>query len=315
MSTGPPVTLDEVASHFPEREVGVEDLADYLRLAPTQVALLRRFHGLDRFRFDPEMDLFDLLLPPARAVLARLEEPDIRFLVYVHAIQDVTPSDLDAAQILAQRLGLPHAQAFAVTQQYCAQAASAIDLAGTLLAAEPDQRGSALVIVGEQSFTPMIQLCYPMGQLLADGAAACVVSLNGPGDLVRAHAMRSYGQYWDGLRLEVEHRQTLDDRVAALAAVVTRALGGAGVDLHDIDLIVPHNVNLTFWRQIARHFGIDLSRIYLDNVPRYSHCFAADPLINYAELISSGRAISGRHYLLASTGVGSTFTASVVTRR
>lgn len=174
----PPVTIESVESFFPDREVPIEDLSERLGLTPPQLRVLKRLHGLDRIRFDPELGLFDLLLPAARKLVERVNDAGrIRYVIYVHASQEVTPSGTDAAAVIAESLGLGSAQAFAMTQQNCAQVMTAIDLAGDLLRYDGDLDGLALIVVGEQAFSPMIQVCYPMGQLLGEGAGACLVAI------------------------------------------------------------------------------------------------------------------------------------------
>jgi 3-oxoacyl-[acyl-carrier-protein] synthase-3 len=71
-------------------------------------------------RVDPDGSLLDLLLPAAREALDGTDPGTVRWLIYTHATQEVTPSTMDAARMLADALGLPDAEAFALTQQNCA---------------------------------------------------------------------------------------------------------------------------------------------------------------------------------------------------
>ena len=58
--------------------------------------------------------------------------------------------------------------------------------------------------------------------------------------------------------------------------------------------------------------GIPLARVFLDNVPVTGHCFAADPFINYVSARDAGRLRPGDLYLMASVGLGATFSAMVL---
>ncbi|MFE2075750.1 3-oxoacyl-ACP synthase III family protein [Streptomyces misionensis] len=303
------VTLTAVGTCFPDREIPVAEVLDDHGLSAAQQRVFQRVHGLDRMRLDPRTDLFDLLLPAARGALAAVADPErVRYVVHAHAVQQVTPADTDAAQVLADRLGLAHADAFAVVQHNCAQALTAMDLAGDLLRAEGTEGDHALVVAGERVFTPLIQLDYGLGQVLADGAAACLLTLGGAGDTIRAHAVHTdTGPPDDG-------RQTGEVAVHHLADTMRRAVAEAGLTLDDIDLVLPHNVNRTFWRQAAKALGVPVDRIFLENIARYSHCFSADPLINYQTLDDGGRLRPGGNYLLAAVGVGGSYAATVVTR-
>ncbi|MFE4857470.1 3-oxoacyl-[acyl-carrier-protein] synthase III C-terminal domain-containing protein [Streptomyces sp. NPDC056670] len=280
-------------------------------LSAAQIRVFRRVHGLDRLRLDPGLGLIDLLLPAARSALARAGgAPErVRHVVYTHALEQPAPTGVEPAAALAAALGLGHVEAFSVSRHNCAQALTAIDLAGELLRAEGAEGDRALVVVGDRVFSPLMQLDYGLGQLLADGAAACVVSLGGAGDLVRSHAVSAdpgpaAAPVLPAARVG-PHR---------LAATMLQAVERAELILDDIDLVIPHNVNMTFWRQTAKVLGIDPQRIFLDNIPRYSHCFAADPLINLRTLEAERRLVPGRHYLMAAAGIGGSYAATVLSR-
>ncbi|MER5521315.1 3-oxoacyl-[acyl-carrier-protein] synthase III C-terminal domain-containing protein [Streptomyces sp. NPDC002763] len=305
-----PLILTSVGTFLPEREVRAEDVLAEHGLSASQIRVFRRLHGLDRLRLDPGLGLLDLLLPAARSALARAGTPErVRYVVYTHALEQAAPTGVEPARALASALGLRYAEAFAVNQHNCAQALTAIDLVGELLRAEGEEGDRALVVAGDRVFSPLMQLDYGLGQLLADGSAACVVSLGGPGDVVRAHAVSGGPDPAAGPALPAA--QVGPER---LAATMLRALERTELTLDDIDLVIPHNVNMTFWRQTAKVLGIHPQRIFLENIARYSHCFAADPLINHRTLDDEGRLTPGCHYLMAAVGVGGSYAATVLSR-
>ena len=100
--------------------------------------------------------------------------------------------------------------------------------------------------------------------------------------------------------------------VPALASVMRDAVQDAGLAIEDVSLVLPHNVNRFSWSETARLLGIPLARIYLDNIPRMGHCFAADPFVNLATARAEGATKPGDTVLLASAGQGGTFAAAVV---
>ena len=304
-----PVTLSAVDVFFPGKEVSVDDVLDDHGLSAAQLRVFRRIHGLDRMRLDPDLALLDLLLPAARSVLAAAGRPErVRHVVHAHAVPQVAPAGTDTARLLADALGLAHADAFAVVHHNCAQALVALDLAAGLLRAEGVEGDSALIVSGERVFTPLIQLDYGLGQLLADGAAACLLTLGGSGDVIRSHAVHS------DLRPMGNGERAGEAGVRHLVATMLRAVAEAGLCLDDMDLVIPHNVNRTFWRQAAKELGISTDKVFLENIARYSHCFSADPLINYKTLDDGDRLLPGGNYLMAAVGVGGSYAATVLTR-
>lgn len=59
--------------------------------------------------------------------------------------------------------------------------------------------------------------------------------------------------------------------------------------------------------------GFEAGQLYLDNITRLGHCFAADPLINLVDRDRAGQLVDGAHYLLAASVPGSR--AGVLLRR
>ncbi|EHN75368.1 3-oxoacyl-ACP synthase III family protein [Streptomyces coelicoflavus] len=314
--TAPVTTLEAVESFTPERTVPISGLADRLGLRRTKLRLFERVHGLKEIRFDPELDLFDVVLPAARRITADPPVRErIRYVVYAHTTQAVAPAHIDPAQEIKARLGLADAEAFALSQQNCAGGMAAVDTAAELLRSEGWPGEHALVITGEQAFSPKIQL-IPDVAIMGDAGAACLVTLDGGGDRVRSYATRTLGQFSAAMLLDEEKSLEVSKFYApVLAEVVREAVARAGMTLPDIDLIIPHNVNLQSWRQTIGELGIDRSQVFLDNVERYSHCFASDVFLNYTTLRDAGRLTAGRNYLFATVGLGATFAAMVITHQ
>ncbi|MEN8656323.1 ketoacyl-ACP synthase III family protein [Streptomyces sp. 21So2-11] len=312
----PVATLEAVESFTPERIVPIDQLADRLGLRRTKLRLFQRVHGLKEIRFDPELDLFDVVLPAARRIAADpLVRDRIKYVVYAHTTQAVAPAHISPAQEIKNSLGLAHAEAFALSQQNCASGMAAVDTAAELLRAEAEPGACALVITGEQAFSPQIQL-IPDVAIMGDAGAACLVALDGSGDTVRSYSTRTLGEFSAAMLLdEVKSLEVSKFYAPVLADVVREAVERAGMTLADIDLIIPHNVNLQSWRQTIGELGIDRSQVFLDNVERYGHCFASDVFLNYTTLRAAGRLEAGRNYLFATVGLGATFAAMVITHQ
>ncbi|KJK56564.1 3-oxoacyl-[acyl-carrier-protein] synthase III C-terminal domain-containing protein [Saccharothrix sp. ST-888] len=309
-------TLERIESFLPERSVRIDDVAESLGLRRAEVGVFRKIYGLDRLRFDPGTGLFDLVLPAARQALKALPEGRrIAYVIYAHTMQTLTPPHIDAAQVIREDLGLPDAEAFALTQQACVSSLGAIDLAGELLRAEAPEGAYALMVTGERAYSPKVQL-IPNSAIMADAAAACLVTLDGPGDRVRSHVTRTLGEFAAGLDMTKEQTQGFG-RVygTVLGEVIHRAVREAGLRFDEIDLVIPHNVNLVSWRQTIKDMGADPARFFLDNVAHYSHTYASDVFVNYTTLRERERLVDGRHYVLVSVGLGATFGAMVITHR
>lgn len=309
-------TLERIESFLPERSLKIDDFAESLGLSRAEIGIFRKIYGLDRLRFDPDTGLFDLVLPAARRALAALPEGHrVDYVIFAHTMQTLTPPHIDAAEVIRDELGLHEAEAFALSHQACVSSLGAIDVAAELLRAEAAAGACALVVTGERAYSPKVQL-IPNSAIMADAAAACLVTVGGAGDEVRSFVTRTLGEYAAGLNLTKEETQAFGRSYSTvLAETIYRALDEAGLVFDDIDLVIPHNVNMVSWRQTIKEMGEPAQRFFLENVHRYSHCYASDVFVNYTTLREEDRLVDGRNYVLVSVGLGATFGAMVITHR
>ncbi|CAM5685644.1 3-oxoacyl-ACP synthase OS=Streptomyces cyaneofuscatus OX=66883 GN=G3I52_18705 PE=4 SV=1 [Streptomyces cyaneofuscatus] len=311
------ITLERIESYVPERSVRIEELGERLGLHRAQLGVFRKFYGLDTLRFDPELPLLDLLRPAARSALAALPEGGrVGYLAYAHTTQAVAPPDVDIAQVVGEDLGLPDAEAFGFSHQACVSSLGAIEVLGELLRAEGEEGAYALMVTGEQAYSPMVQH-IPNTSIMADAAASCLITLDGEGDVVRSFAIRTLGEYAQWLELTPEQNTEFGEQYGRrIADVIHEALKDAGLSLDEVDLVIPHNVNKLAWRQTNQGAGGGAGEgVPGNNVPRFSHTYASDVFVNYTTLRDAGRLVDGAHYLLVSVGLGATFGAMVITHR
>ncbi|HYQ66424.1 3-oxoacyl-[acyl-carrier-protein] synthase III C-terminal domain-containing protein [Actinophytocola sp.] len=307
-------TLADVAAYLPERRVTVEDLGPSLGLTPTQVRVLRRFNGLGEVRRQrPGESLVDLLEAATRALpTLRGREHLVRYVLHARGVPVVAPYPVNPVHELKARLGLDNATAFAVTHHACASALLAIDLAGRLVGR--DRGALALVVAGEQVFTQDERLA-PDHRVFGEGAGACLVAADGPGDRLLSYVADQRGDldHWgtDGLgameRFAQEYTELLGD-------VVLTAVKQADLSVEDLTLVLPHNVNVVSWRRVCRRIGLPVDKVLLDNVPLAGHTPSADTFINHASAVALGRLAPGEVYLTAGAGFGAVFSAMVFER-
>jgi 3-oxoacyl-[acyl-carrier-protein] synthase-3 len=323
--------LDSVAAYQPAIRRTVEELAAPLGLSEMDVKLFRRFHGLREICVDPDTSLTDLLLNAAAGLDLRGREHRVRYVLWARAFPTVVPFPANPLHEVCRALGLGHALAFTLTQQSCASALQAIDLAGRLLAAdaiagpvadstvgsvadsavgESDTAPLALVFTGEKAFTRDAQV-LPGMSLFSEGASACLVSATGSRDRLLAYACSQRGEFdpaGDGSpeRFQNEYRPLL-------AEVISQALEQAGLALADLALLLPHNVNLVTWQRMCRLIGFPPERVMLDNIAGNGHVFCADAFLNYQTARERGLLRTGDRYLVATVGAGhgATFAAMV----
>jgi 3-oxoacyl-[acyl-carrier-protein] synthase-3 len=208
-------------------------------------------------------------------------------------------------------LGLDGARAFAMSHQACAIGLYALTVVGSLLEAEP--AGSmALLLVADKVMSGVMRH-LPGITVTGDAAAAVLIGLDGPGDVVLGLARRTLGEFHQAGNMPEALRHRYHQRyVPTVASVIGDALDAAGVTLDDVSLVLPHNVNRYSWTAIARHLGLGLDRVYLTNVPKLGHCHCADPFVNLATARAEAAIAPGDLVLMVTVGQGGTFCAAVV---
>ena len=299
--------LDAVSVYLPAARLSVEDLAEPLELSEMQVKLFRRFHGLGDVRYDPDSSLTGLLLAAARGLPELTEVAHrIRYVLWGRAFPVVVPYPVNPLHEVCRELGLAHAVCFTLTQQSCCSALLAIELAGRLLAGESldgrsDEQPLALVLTGEKGFTRDARL-LPGMSLFSEGASACLVSATGTRDRMLGYACSQRGEFdaegpQDTEAFMREYRPTL-------AEVIRRALDQAGVDLDELALVLPHNVNVVTWQRVCLLLGFPPERVLLENVASNGHVFCTDAFANYRTACERGLLRPGDRYLMAAVGAG-----------
>lgn len=303
--------LAAVAVHLPEQRVPLESLAGDLGLTPMKVRLFRRYHGLSEVCRAPSTSLLGLLL----SAVDGLDGPPgwqrrVRYVLHARTFPVVAPYPVNPVHDVCRMRGLDRALAFTVTHHACATGLLAIDVAGRLLAGDGDPDALALVLTGEKAFTPDARM-VPETSIFSEGAAACLVGAAGPRDRLLAYATDPRGEFDD--EVSADDLGFQQEYHVMLADVLHTAVRRAGLELADLRLILPHNVNAVAWRRLCRRTGFPVERVLLDNVPRLAHVFCADAFINYRTARERGLLRPGDHYLVAAAGAGrgATFSAMV----
>jgi 3-oxoacyl-[acyl-carrier-protein] synthase-3 len=306
-------SLLEVAAEVPETSVPVGEIGRELDLDPRLIRAFERIYGLESVRLAPGATGLDLMLSAAsRLEQLRGREKDVRYVLQARTVETVAPyAVVNPLQEACRALGLEHAVAFCVTQHACASGLLAVSLAGRLLAADPNPDALALVLTGEKAFTDATRI-IPNTTFMGESSAAALVRAGGDHDRLVGYATRSYGQFSSGVLMTAERQTEFDELYQnGLTEVIGSALEAAGSGVDGLNLILPHNVNRISWARTCKLLGIPMDSVLTDNIRVTGHCFCADPFVNLATAIATGRLKPGDRYLMAAVGLGATFSAMV----
>ena len=303
--------LERVSSAMPETTVSVADLQEIAGFTDDELRLYTRYFSLDRIAVAGDLELGDMLAAAGEQALHGVDRDKVRYLVHTHSLQHLGPSWRYRLDDVRRGLGLRNASAFDLSHLNCVAGLHALQVARFLLNGAADDE-KVLVVSGDKTFVPQMRV-IPGTTIQGDGAAACLVGRDPRGHGVLGRSLHVMGRFYQGSAapelLQQEYKQLY---VQSLTDAMQAAIEDARCDPADIALVVPHNVNRLSWPGISQRLGIPKGRTFLDNVRRYAHCYTADPFINLAEVLRTGRVEPGDLVLLVSAGVGAAFACTVV---
>ncbi|HKX75271.1 MAG TPA: beta-ketoacyl-ACP synthase III [Acidimicrobiia bacterium] len=99
--------------------------------------------------------------------------------------------------------------------------------------------------------------------------------------------------------------------VTTMGEASARVVEAAGLDLGDIDLLVPHQANVRIIDATARRLGLDPGKVFI-NIASYGNTSAATIPVALTEALEEGRIPPGGHVVLAAFGAGLTWGAAVI---
>ncbi|MFI1919626.1 3-oxoacyl-[acyl-carrier-protein] synthase III C-terminal domain-containing protein [Nocardia sp. NPDC020380] len=306
--------LEAVATYLPPRSIPIDEALAGLDVSDTQIRLFRRFYGFSHIRRDSQARLADQMLSTVAGLEEQLRgrEKQVRYIVQALTLPVAAPYPTNPVHEVRRALGLDHAATFCLTQHACATGLLALDVCGRLLAADSDPEALALIFTGEKAYNAYSQQFIVDTAVMGEGMAAILVRRNGDHDRILSYATRTHGQFNQAPWLTYELAREFDRLYPeALAEVLQAAVDDAGLTLDDIALILPHHVNQNSWKRLSKQIGFPIGRIFLENLPITGHCFCADPFLNYRTACETGRLRPGDYYMMASVGLGATFSAMV----
>ncbi|ADU28144.1 3-oxoacyl-ACP synthase III family protein [Ethanoligenens harbinense] len=121
-----------------------------------------------------------------------------------------------------------------------------------------------------------------------------------------------YAKYMEtkGNCMKMDGRAVYRFTAHAIPNMVTGACARAGIDVQDLDLIVPHQANLRIIETAADRLHVPMEKMYV-NIDRYANTSCASVPICLAELETAGRLKRGDKVALAGFGGGLTCGAVV----
>lgn len=159
------------------------------------------------------------------------------------------------------------------------------DGAGAIVLSASDEPGGTMGMEVTTDIAATYSIWIPAGASARPATAATLAA--------REHYMRMKGG------------ETFKLAVRKLTATTVRTVEEAGLDLADVDQVVPHQANSRIIEATARALGYSMEKVFL-NIASYGNTSAASVPIALTEAVASGRIKKGDNVVLVAFGAGGT---------
>ena len=314
----------------PDRHVSNDDLA---KILDTSDEWIRQRTGIEARYWVKEGDdvgTSDLALEASKIALERAnwEPTDLDLIVFATMTSDVYIPG--SGVILQHKLGAKKVPALDIRQQ-CTGFLHGLELCDAYIQSGKAQK---ILMVGAETQSRFIELTTQnrdTAVIFADGAGAACIEAQETDEAtgILASVFHADGHYADVLRAGLPARKSgpiinaeifakreflpyMDGRtvfklaVTLLPKVARELLEKAGIQLEDLDMVVPHQANLRINEAFRDRMKIPQEKIY-NNIQQYGNTTAATIPIALDELMEKGMLKSGDHVMFISLGAGLTW--------
>jgi 3-oxoacyl-[acyl-carrier-protein] synthase III len=303
---------------------------DLSRVMDTSDEWIRTRTGIgQRYLMRAGESLIDIAAEASRLALGRAgmkpEELDA-IVVGTVSSEFAFPS---VACLLQERIGADHIPALDVAAA-CSGFIYGLSVADAWIRAGDFRR---VLLVGTDALSTMVNWSdRSTAVLFGDGAGAAVLVAEAGERGVLATLLRSSGKHWGllcarltGARatIDSEARRSPDDAikmkgpelfklaVKSMEEVSRDVARRAGVELADVDLIVPHQANLRIINAVADRLGLAPEKVFT-NIERYGNTSAASVPIALDEALECDRIHANDLIMLNACGGGLTWGATLL---
>jgi 3-oxoacyl-[acyl-carrier-protein] synthase-3 len=197
-------------------------------------------------------------------------------------------------------VGLTAAYPLGVMFSGCGNLVSAMLIAANLVEARGLQ--DVLVVVSDRQAEGTTRVMYPAVGVVSDAAASCLVTSRPvAGFTIDDVVLHSNLGLWEA-DIEGDFGRFLVEMARGLKDMGQKMIAASGRKPADYRYFLPNNYSRSTLRVFCHQLGYQQSQLFLDNLPRVSHTYAADVLINLSDLNATGTLTNGDRVMALTSG-------------
>lgn len=231
---------------------------------------------------------------------AGAEPGEVDFLLYATTTFDHRSHYSTDIQRLIADLELERAFPIGITLSECANTIAALTVASKLI--EGGSARTVLLITADGVVDGGSRIVPPEVSIASDAAASVLVT-GEEGGRFRLLATEEHAVAWKSdRRPQEDFTEYLKVSSKGIEEVCRRVLRRSGTTPDAIRWLITNNYNRSVASLYSNQSGVDMDRVYTDNISRFGHGFGADVLINLSDCLEDHPASPSDLFLLLSAG-------------
>ncbi|MEB0033086.1 beta-ketoacyl-ACP synthase III [Undibacterium sp. RTI2.1] len=315
-------------SYLPPNKVSNQQLTEQLALTGIETSdewIFSRSGISARHYATADVNSSDLAVEASKRALdaAKMQANDIDLIILATSTPDFLGGFPSTACVLQHKLGITNGAAAVDVQAVCSGFMYALAMADSMIKSGAHKN---VLVVGAEVFSRILNFqdrttCV----LFGDGAGAVVLSRSSePGVLAtKLHADGSYanilcvpgsvnsGAITGNAFLYMDGQAVFKLAVSLLEKVAHEALEIAGLDVAQIDWLVPHQANIRIMQSTAKKMRMSMDKVVV-TVAQHGNTSAASIPLALDVAVRDGRIKPGQTVMLEGVGGGFTWGAAII---
>lgn len=306
------IGMQALQTYVPAQLVPLTEMSDLLKVTPEQVGQLRDEFKLDRIAVEPTLLVHEMMHQTAVQLIEKNEinPEDIGLILFTHSMPQFTPFLFDPFARLRKQYGLVDIQVFSIGQLNCASLDMLFLMAQQYLKQRTDGRG-VLLLFGDKMFFQTFRYLKE-STVMGDAAAAAYLSPNTAACWILGSTVQVDATIFEGEDASPEDFMWFQRTLSlGLVKALRTTLQKCGLNIHQMSLIFPGNINDKIWLKVSGLLKIPQETFYYQTMKDIGHAHNVDCLLNLEAAVREQRLKRGDYFATLTVGMGNTFGCTI----